>query len=155
MKVLHGIHPDDFIKYDTSKIREQFLLEDIVQQNRINLVYTHYDRMIIGGAMPIGSEINLGNYENLRADYFLERREMGVINVGGEGKITLEQEEFRLQKLDCLYISKGTKEVRFSSIDPKQPAVFYILSAPAHTEYPTTLSKNSDAESGEMGSLET
>jgi len=155
MKVLHGIHPEDFKQYDTQKIREHFLLDDIVQDDALNLVYTHYDRMIVGGVRPIEQKVMLGNFENLKAEFFLERREMGIINVGGEGIINLEKGEHRLQKLDCLYIGQGEKQVSFSSVNASEPAVFYILSTPAHRAYPTTLLKNNEAESGEMGSLET
>src|SRR5689334_8254495 len=110
MKVLHGIHPEDFKQYGTQKIREHFLLEDIVQDDVLNLVYTHYDRMIVGGIRPISQKVTLGNFENLKAEFFLERREMGIINVGGEGIISLEAGEHHLHKLDCLYIGQGEKQ---------------------------------------------
>lgn len=155
MKVLHSIHPDDFKSYDTSRIRQQFLLDSLMEAGSLQFVYTHYDRMIVGGAVPAGQEIELGNYDLLRAEYFLERREMGVINVGGEGKISVDDKEYNLQKLDCLYIGRGSKNVRFASTDASKPAQFYILSAPAHANYPTTLLKKEDAESGAMGSAET
>ena len=87
MKVLHSVHPEDFKSYQTEKIREQFLMDNLVQPNQINLTYTHYDRMIIGAAHPTNSRLALENYPNLRAEYFLERREIGIINVAGDGEV--------------------------------------------------------------------
>lgn len=155
MQQIHAIHPDDFKNYLTEDIRKNFLLEDIFQPGQINFVYTHYDRMIVGGAMPLNDKIDLPNFDILRAEYFLERREMGIINVGGEGTITADGQNFRLSKLDCLYLGKGVQQVSFLSTDKNNPAVFYILSAPAHAKYETTLLQRKDAESNTLGSLET
>jgi 4-deoxy-L-threo-5-hexosulose-uronate ketol-isomerase len=155
MKVVHSVHPDDFKNYNTTLIRDRFLLKDLMQPNKISFTYTHYDRMIVGGAVPQNETLELGNYPNLRADYFLERREMGIINVAGEAIITVDGKDYSLQKLDCLYIGKGAQKISFKSSDAKAPAVLYILSAPAHTAYPTTLLKKADAESNSLGALET
>jgi 4-deoxy-L-threo-5-hexosulose-uronate ketol-isomerase len=155
MKVVHSVHPDDFKNYHTTLIRDRFLVKDLMQPNKISFTYTHYDRMIVGGAVPQNETLELGTYPNLRADYFLERREMGVINVAGDAIITVDGKEFSLQKLDCLYIGKGAQNVRFKSSDANAPAVLYILSAPAHATYPTTLLKKADAESNSLGALET
>jgi 4-deoxy-L-threo-5-hexosulose-uronate ketol-isomerase len=155
MKVVHSVHPDDFKNYNTTLIRDRFLVKDLMQPNKISFTYTHYDRMIVGGAVPQNETLELGNYPNLRADYFLERREMGVINVGGNAIITVDGKEYSLQKLDCLYIGKGAQKVSFKSSDANAPAVLYILSAPAHKAYPTTLLKKADAESNSLGALET
>jgi len=155
MKVIHSVHPQDFRKYDTASIRESFLIEDLVQAGNINFTYTHYDRMMIGSAAPLQETLQLGNYPNLRADYFLERREMGIINVGGEAVITVGATDFTLQKLDCLYIGKGVQHVNFKSIHPDKPAKLYILSAPAHASFPTMLSKKENAESNSLGAMET
>jgi 4-deoxy-L-threo-5-hexosulose-uronate ketol-isomerase len=155
MKVVHSVHPDDFKNYNTTLIRDRFLVKDLMQPNKISFTYTHYDRMIVGGALPQNETLELGNYPNLRADYFLERREMGVINVGGNAIITVDGKEYSLQKLDCLYIGKGAQKVSFKSSDANAPAVLYILSAPAHKAYPTTLLKKADAESNSLGALET
>jgi 4-deoxy-L-threo-5-hexosulose-uronate ketol-isomerase len=152
LKVLHSVHPDDFKSYDTQKIRGHFLMEGLVEPGKINLVYTHYDRMIIGVANPTDNKISLPNYPNLRARYFLERREMGIINVGGNGEITADGETYPVNKLDCLYLGVGVKEVSFASTDAAQPAVFYILSAPAHAVYPTVLLSNADAAKVTLGS---
>ncbi len=139
MKILHSVHPDDFKSYDTALIRERFLVDDIVKKDTINCVYTHYDRMIVGAANPVKEQLVLENYVNLRAEYFLERREIGIINVAGDGVITADGESYDLHKFDCLYIGKGAKRVTFSSKNNESPAVFYLLSAPAHGSYPTTL----------------
>jgi 4-deoxy-L-threo-5-hexosulose-uronate ketol-isomerase len=145
LKILHSVHPDDFKSYQTEKIRERFLIDKLVQPNTISLTYTHYDRMIVGAANPTDKTVQLDNYPNLRAEYFLERREIGIINVAGDGEITADGKVYPLKKLDCLYIGKGVKQVSFASKNTAQPAVFYILSAPAHATYPTTLITNNDA----------
>ena len=155
MKIINSVHPDDFKTYTTSLIRERFLLDELAQPGKINFAYTHYDRMMVGLAMPAGETIQLPLFNILRADYFLERREMGIINVGGDGTISIGTENFSLKKLDCLYVGKGTEKVIFSSVDAAKPAVFYILSAPAHAVHPTKLLKKEEAKSGAMGAAET
>lgn len=151
MKVLHSVHPDDFKSYDTALIRERFLLDNLVNDDEVNCVYTHYDRMIIGAAQPVTKPLELENYPELRASYFLERREIGIINVGGDGTILVDGQNFNLKKLDCLYIGKGVKQVHFSSDNPGTPAVFYLLSAPAHVSYPTTLMTHAEAAKVKAG----
>nr|WP_183890813.1 5-dehydro-4-deoxy-D-glucuronate isomerase [Pedobacter cryoconitis] len=155
MKVLHAVHPDDFKTYDTEKIRSRFLLTDLKEENKANFAYTHYDRMIVGLVHPVAETVVLGNYSNLRADYFLERREIGIINVGGPGSIEADGKTFEVNKLDALYLGKGVKEVKFKSEDAANPAVFYCLSTPAHQAYPVTLLVHADAVSTELGSLNT
>lgn len=145
MRSIYAVHPDDFVSYQTDKIRERFLLDDIVQPNQINLVYTHYDRMIIGGANPIGQQLELPNYPNLKADFFLQRREMGIINVAGNGEVIVDGRSYPVNKLDCLYIGRGVQNISFASTDSNQPAVFYILSCPAHVNYPTVLMNHAEA----------
>ncbi|MDN5284558.1 MAG: 5-dehydro-4-deoxy-D-glucuronate isomerase [Mucilaginibacter sp.] len=155
LKVIHSVHPEDFKSYQTAKIRERFLLDGLVQTDKLNCAYTHYDRMIVGVAHPVTKQVELENYPNLRAEYFLERREIGIINVAGDGEITADGKTFQVNKLDCLYIGKGTKSVSFTSKNSAQPAVFYILSAPAHAVYPTTLMTNEDAAKVHTGASET
>jgi len=145
LKVIHAVHPEDFKAYQTAQIRERFLLDGIVQPGKINLIYTHYDRMIVGGASPLDVPLNLPNYPNLRAEYFLERREIGIINVAGNGTITADGVSYNVNKLDCLYIGKGVKEVKLGSVDAANPAVYFILSSPAHMTYPTALMTNEEA----------
>ena len=136
-------------------IRERFLIDSLVAKDTLNCVYTHYDRMIVGAANPVNTELLLENYANLRADYFLERREIGIINVAGDGVITTDAQAYHLKKFDCLYIGKGVKRVAFSSKDSNTPAVFYLLSAPAHADYPTTLMTMAEAAKVEAGSAGT
>lgn len=155
MKQIHAVHPEDFKKYDTATIRERFLIENLFEKDKASFVYTHYDRMIVGGAMPVGQSPELSNFPILRADYFLERREIGIINVGGDGVIQVDGQKFSLSKLDCLYVGKGSQKINFSSADISQPAVFYMLSAPAHAQYPTRLMQKKDAESMMLGAMET
>jgi 4-deoxy-L-threo-5-hexosulose-uronate ketol-isomerase len=155
MKILHSVHPDDFRKYDTSAVRDHFLLQNLGQDNQSNFVYTHYDRMVVGIVKPVGQALVLDNYNNLRSDYFLERREMGIINVGGEGKIIVDGKSFSLQKLDCLYVGKGAKKVEFAATTAQQPAVFFVLSAPAHAVFPTTLMSSDSAAKVDLGTTQT
>ena len=155
MKIIHSVHPDDFKTYQTDLIRERFLIDNLIEVDKINCVYTHYDRMIIGAANPVNKHIDLENYPNLRAKFFLERREMGIINVAGDGEIEADGKNFRLKKLDCLYAGKGVENVRFSSVDPTNPAIFYFLSAPAHASYPTAFMTHADATKVNAGDSST
>lgn len=155
MKIIQHVHSDDFKTYQTDKIRDRFLLDGLKEKNKANFVYAHYDRMVTGLITPTTETVSLGTYDILRADFFLERREMGVINVGGEGTIVADGTSYDLAKLDCLYMGKGVKEVKFSSKDAHHPAVFYALSAPAHATHPTTFLKHEDAFSAQLGSVET
>jgi 4-deoxy-L-threo-5-hexosulose-uronate ketol-isomerase len=126
-----------------------------MQDDTVRLVYTHYDRVIIGGAKPVSKSLSLPNHPELQADYFLERRELGIINVGGAGTVTADGETFQLNKLDCVYTGKGTKEVSFASDQPGEPAVYYLLSAPAHTDYPNAKYTKDQAAPIELGATET
>ena len=155
MRSIYSVHPEDFKSYQTAAIRERFLLDSIVKPDAISLVYTHYDRMIIGAANPVKQQLELGNYPNLRTGYFLERREMGIINVAGDGEIIADGQVYPVNKLDCLYIGKGTKSVKFASKDAANPAVFYILSCPAHADYPTQLLTNAQAVKVNAGDAST
>lgn len=151
----YAISPNEAKQFDTTALRENFLLQNLMQPDECNLVYTHYDRMIVGGVMPANETIELPNEAKLRAGYFLERREMGIINVGGDGKVTTENGECELTKLDCLYIGKGTKQVSFSSNNAGAPAVFYVLSCPAHHTYETRKMTKEEATPSNLGSLDT
>lgn len=155
MRIVQAVHSEDFKTYQTEKIRNRFLLDDLKAVDKANFVYSHYDRMITGLVTPVKGKVVLGNYDILRSDYFLERREMGIINVGGKGSITADGKQYELEKFDGLYLGKGVKEILFSSADGAQPAVFYVLSTPAHTSYPTTLVTGNEVFSAKMGDLET
>ena len=151
----YGNHPEEVKGMSTEKLRETFLIPDLFAGHDFNFTYSHYDRMIIGGVAPSGNAISLPNYTALKAEYFLERREMGIINIGGEGVVTAGNETYALSKLDCLYLGKGVQEVSFESKVADQPAKFYILSAPAHQTYPNVLMKSSEATPAEMGAAAT
>src|SRR5690349_21771849 len=155
MKILHSVHPDDFKTYGTDKIRERFLLSDLKQNGQANFVYTHYDRMVAGLIKPDGKTISLETDNALKSEYFLERREIGIINVGGEGKINADGKSYTLNKLDCLYIGKGVKQVDFSGGKADASPIFFILSNPAHASYPTTLMKHDDSLKAVLGSQAT
>lgn len=137
MKTLYAHHPDDVKNYTTDKLREQFLMETVFSPNTIQLTYSHVDRIIYGGAMPVEKALTMDVGEELAAEYFLERREMGVINIGGAGKVTLDGKAYDMNSRDGLYVGKGTKDIVFESKNPQNPAKFYINSCPAHHTYPT------------------
>lgn len=155
MRVIHSVHPDDFKSYQTEQIRDRFLIDNLVQPNQVNFVYTHYDRIIAGAAHPVNQPLKLETYDNLKADYFLERREMGVINVAGDGTVAVDGQVYNLQKMDCLYIGKGAKDVIFAAEEDQDPPVFYLLSAPAHTNYPTAVMTLDQAEKVNAGADDT
>jgi 4-deoxy-L-threo-5-hexosulose-uronate ketol-isomerase len=140
---------------DTDQLRENFLISNLMQDDNLQLVYSHYDRVIIGGAKPVNKTIELTNHPELRAEYFLERRELGIINVGGKGKVTVDEQTFELDKQDCVYAGKGTKKVSFSSANKNTPAIFYLLSAPAHQTYPAGKLTKDQAQPVQLGSAET
>ena len=142
-------------RMNTGELRSNFLIESIMQRDEIKLVYTHYDRVIIGGIMPVNKTIALSTYDALKAKYFLERRELGVINVGGEAEIKVNGELYAINKLDCLYLGRGNEKVSFKSKKKDDPAKLYLLSAPAHHTYATRLMKKEKASPVEMGALAT
>jgi 4-deoxy-L-threo-5-hexosulose-uronate ketol-isomerase len=139
----------------TDQLRSTYLIENLFEADKLVLVYSHYDRVITGSAVPVEGSIALSNPAELRAEYFLERREMGIINTGGEGSIQVDGETFLLQKQSCVYIGKGAKDVVFSSSDKNAPAKFYILSAPAHHAYPTSLYTKEQAAPVNLGDQST
>lgn len=150
----YSYHPEDFKKYDTEKIRKEFLVEKVMENDAINLVYSHIERYIVGGAVPATKSLTLGTVEALKANYFCERREVGIINVGGKGSVVVDGTEYVLDFKDALYVGKGNKEVVFQSADAAKPARFYFNSAPAHKEFPTKHVTLKDANVLHMGSLE-
>ena len=153
MKTIHHVHPGDFARYSTQQIREKFLLENLVVADNIECVYTHYDRMIIGAAHPVNTQLELGTYEQLKSDHFLGRREIGILNIAGNGSISVDNEKYNLEKQDCLYIGKGKQKIIFSSVNKSSPAKFIFFSCPAHMEYPTRLMKPAEALPAELGTL--
>ena len=139
LDVRYANHPDDSKKYDTKELREKYVIEKLFEADAILLTYSHQDRIIAGGVMPVKEKLSLSTFDELRTAYFLERREMGVINIGGAGVITLDGKKYEVGFKEGMYIGMGTKEVVFASKDGKNPAKFYINSCPAHHSYETVL----------------
>ena len=155
LKTIHPVHFNDFKNYETAQVRENFLLSELEKDDSIELFYTHYDRMIAGLANPIYHNLELPTYVNLKSDYFLERREIGIFNVGSNGKVEADGVVYSLSNQDCIYIGKGVKKVVFSSDDANNPAKFFLCSAPAHQTFPTVLCKVADANLLQLGSTST
>jgi 4-deoxy-L-threo-5-hexosulose-uronate ketol-isomerase len=147
--------PQTVKAYDTKQLRDEFLIDNLMQEDQLVLVYTHYDRYIAGSAVPVEAPITLETIDPLKANYFLERREIGIINVGGDGIVEVNGDVYELTLKDALYIGSGNENVVFKSIDKTNPAKFYINSAPAHKNYPTKKVSKADANKIELGSLET
>jgi len=143
-------HPNDAKNYTTEDLRREFLIKNLFVENQIKLVYTMYDRLIVGGIMPTDKALALETIDELKAPYFLERRELGIINVGGKGKVTVDGTVYELNNKEALYIGKGNKEVTFEASNGEQP-YFYINSAPAHHAFPTKKITKAEAEIVELG----
>ena len=165
MELRTACSPRDEKYYDTKRLREEFLIDDLFKADAIKLVYSHIDRIITGSAVPVHKELKLTAGDELRAEYFLQRREMGVINIGGAGVITIDGKRYDVEYKQGMYIGMGAKDVSFASMDASKPAKFYINSAPAHKTYPTVLIKREgtpsddvviikDENKKELGSLE-
>ncbi len=150
----YAIDPIGYKRFDTLELREAFLIQHIFRDDEITAVYTHYDRLIIGGVKPSTKQILLTTFDQLKADYFLQRREIGIINVGATGGVLVDGVPFTLENKDALYVGRGAKEVVFSSAG-NESALFYFNSAPAHTTYPTKKITLQEAETVELGSVET
>lgn len=151
----YASNPVDAKNYDTKRLRDDFLIERLFADDVVNMVYSMYDRMIVGGAMPKAEELKLEAIPPLKADYFTTRREIGVFNVGGSGYIMVGKEKFKLNFKEALYIGRGDREVVFGSDNAEEPAKFYFNSATAHKEYPCRVITKKDALVAHMGSLET
>lgn len=151
--IRHAIHPEDSKHYTTSKLRESFLIQDLFKEDAIEVVYTMYDRFIVGGVHPVSKSVRLDTFPTLRSENFLDRREIGIINIGAESTVTVEGETFTLANKEALYVGKGTKEVVFHPAKEGK-TLFYFNSAPAHHAYPTKKTSLDEAETVELGSLE-
>lgn len=145
---------DSYTHFNTAELRNSYLLEDLFEDGKISLVYTDLDRAIVGSAVPTSATLYLPAGDQLRSDYFCERRELGVINLGQKGTITVDGTTHTLENRECLYIGRGSKEISFSSDSASSPAQYYLLSYPAHKEYPTTHAKIEDANKLQLGSPE-
>lgn len=153
-EIRYAAHPRDARHYDTTRLRQDFLIECIFAKDEVNMVYSMYDRMVVGGAMPVDESLLLEAIDPLKAPFFTTRREIGIYNVGGTGQVCVDDETFDLDYKEALYIGSGNREVRFVSKDNRQPAKFYFNSATAHTAYPCRKVTKQDAVVAHMGSLE-
>ena len=153
-EIRYAVHPEDFRHYDTTRLRRNFLIERIFASDEVNMVYSMYDRMIVGGGMPVNETLKLEAIDPLKARFFTDRREIGVFNVGGKGSVRVGDDVFELDFKEALYIGRGEREVFFSSIDSQQPARFYFNSATAHMAYPCRKVTRQDAIVAHMGSLD-
>jgi 4-deoxy-L-threo-5-hexosulose-uronate ketol-isomerase len=154
MEMRYPSHPEQVKRMTTEELRSEFLVQNLFLPGELVLVYSHIDRVIVGGVMPTNAAIPLAaDPKEIAADYFLERREVGIVNLGGAGEIMTDGTSHRMEKIDALYVGKGTQQVEFSSLDPANPAHFYLVSAPAHTTHPTVKMSNSDAEPLHLGSI--
>jgi len=147
--------PKEVAGLNTAELRENFLINDLMPADDFSFTYSHYDRAIIGSASPVNKTIELPTYDNLRADYFLERREIGIINVGGDGEVTVDGTTYQVSKLDAVYAGKGSKSVTFKSVSAENPAKFFLYSVPAHHSYPHRMMKKEDASPSTIGSKDT
>ena len=155
MNTRFAIGPRETAALDTSGLRAHFLLEEVFVAGKVSLTYTHYDRMIVGGAQPLAAALTLPCPEALKARFFLERRELGALNVGGPGTVTVDGTVHALGHQDCLYVGLGAQEVQFASVEAANPAKFYLLSAPAHAAHPTARRTQAEATPVQMGAAQT
>lgn len=155
MEIRFTNSPKEVKGMSTEELRSNFLCEELYKDDAINYVYSHYDRMIIGGVKPVSKTVLLENHPELRADYFLQRREMGIINVSGDGIVEADGNRYSLSKLDCLYLGKGTQQVSFRSVNSNDPAVFFLLSVPAHHAYPNVKMTKEEASPVNLGDIST
>ncbi len=154
MEVRSASNPRDMKHYTTERLREEFLIQGLFTADNSKMVYSHIDRIITAGFMPVTKELTLEAGKELAADYFLQRREMGCINIGGKGVITVDGEEYVMEPRDGIYIGMGNKDITFKSLDAKNPAKFYVSSCPAHTTYPIVKIDISKAKKVPCGSVE-
>ena len=152
-EVRHASHPKDAQKYDTERLRSEYLVENIFEDNQVNIVYTMFDRFIIGGAKPVGRSLELLPIDPIKSDYFTSHREVGIINIGGKGTVTVGNKKYELGNKEALYIGRGDQKITFASASPQNPALFYFNSATAHKEYPTKKITRKEAPVVEAGSL--
>lgn len=154
MEVRYSPDPINFERMNTGELRKSFLIDSLFQQGKIEMIYSDIDRSITGSAVPVESGLKLlASKKEMAADYFTQRREIGIINIGQKGIINVEGTEYTMEHKDCLYIGRGFKEIEFKSVDPGSPAKYYFSSYPAHKEYPVKHLKFSDAEPTKLGDI--
>jgi 5-keto 4-deoxyuronate isomerase len=146
-----GTHPNDVKNYDTTQLRKEFLVEKLFENDEIIMVYTHNDRLIIGGVLPVNENLKLETVALVRSEYFCERREVGIICIENEGVVSVDGKEFPMSYKDALYVGRGSKEVIFKSINAEKPAKFYFASSPAHTPHPTSAITKEMRRTRELG----
>jgi 4-deoxy-L-threo-5-hexosulose-uronate ketol-isomerase len=155
MKLLQMADPVRYPRMTTEELRETFLLEEMFKPGAVTMAYVDLDRTVVGGAVPTTAALKLETSPELRAEFFCERRELGVLNIGGAGAVTVDGKEFKLDKLDCVYVGRGSKDVSFASTSADKPAAFYLLSYLAHAEHPAAMVKFSALEPVKLGAVET
>jgi 4-deoxy-L-threo-5-hexosulose-uronate ketol-isomerase len=155
VELRYAAHPEDLKKYDTTRLRKEFLIENIFIPDEISFIYSMYDRFMVGGAMPVKNKLILESTDELKSENFLDRREMGIINIGGEAVIHASGKIYKIGFKEALYLGKGSYDVVFMSVNPAKPAKLYINSATAHHTYPSKKITVADAEIVVLGSLET
>jgi 4-deoxy-L-threo-5-hexosulose-uronate ketol-isomerase len=155
MEIRFQNSPKETATMSTKELRENFLVQELMQVNVLKLVYSHYDRVIIGGAKPVNKKLELPNEPELKANFFLERREVGIINVGGKGTVKADGTKYEIEKLEAVYLGKGTKDVSFTSADSNDPASFFLISTPAHHTYPNAFCTKAQAAPVNLGDIST
>ncbi len=153
--ILRMPRPQDIAGMDTPQLRENFLVSNLFSPGQLNARFTDLDRLVVGGVMPVTKPVELPNHKETGRAFFLERRELGAINIGGAGRVAADGKTFTLEKLDCVYLPMGTKTVTFESQDANQPAKFYFLSCPAHAAHPAAMMKSGEATPVKLGAPET
>ena len=154
LDIRYPSHPNDAKNYDTAELRKQYLIEKVFEADEALLTYSHFDRIIAGGIMPVNKAVALTGGKELASEYFLERRELGIINVGGAGKVIADEDEYEMAARDGLYLGMGIKKIEFLSNDPENPAKFWINSCPAHHTYPNKKINIADAAKRPLGTVE-
>ena len=153
MDVRYTVGKNEYKRMTTDELRGEFLV-DLFEKGTINLLYCEVERVIVGAAVPTVGCLKLEAGKELASDYFCQRREVGVLNIGGNGTVTVDGTEYAMENLDGLYIGRGSKEIIFDSVSGEEPARFYLISYPAHTDYPSMQAKKADANAIELGSME-
>ncbi len=154
MEIRYSPDPVRFCRMTTQEVRENFLVESLFKPDEIKMVYSDIDRAIVGSAVPAGQSLSLTSADELRANYFCQRRELGILNIGGGGTLTIDEQNYKMSNLDCLYVGRGSKAIVFASDDAANPARYYLLSYPAHAEYPTVHIRRSQSTPVQLGSIE-
>ena len=155
LETRYSHHPEDVKGYDTETLRRHFLVEQVFVTGELKLTYTHVDRVVFGGAVPTTQALALEGGKEFGTPNFLDRRELGIVNLGGNGRVVVDGETHALSSGDGLYVGMGAKAISFESDDPAQPAKFYLMSSPAHATYPTVRITRADANPKKLGSSET